>query len=399
MDQNASSADEPREGVIDVERLEESWWPPAADTFPQPCGLNGADWRSLRAPAGALGPGANGRGERESVGALPRATPDADVSVDEPDDPPRRRLGWIVAIVPLVIVGAVAGVALGPDSDADGSRTAIGTAPSTTAATAVAPSTVAPPSTAVASTVASVTTVATTAPVATTSAPTTAPATTAVATTAPAATTVPTTAAPATTTATAPPVTLATAGDPRALDDLDVRGLSWWGELRDGTILLRGRIASREERDRVKADATQRAGEGRVVEQLVIDPSVAPTAAPAEVPLFITDRVYFSGTGSAVDSAYERLVGFARFSLNSFTGSTFVAVVRTPASDAGSTLARARGQAVVDAVAGDVVDRSRVSVSTVPALGAAAGGDVELQRRDDAVLMVLEGIFGPVPAA
>ena len=386
MDENASSADEPREGVIDVEPLEESWWPPAGDSFPQPLGLNGADWRSLRAPVAALGAGADGRRDREPVGALPPAAKVPGATIEDLDGATRRRFRWIGAIVPLVIVGAVVGAALGHDADPDRSRTAIGTGPSTTAPSTTAPST----------TVASVTTVATTAS-ATSS---TAPATTAPATTTPATTAVSVTlAVPVATTVSSPPVTLATAGDPQALDDLDVRGLSWWGELRDGTILLRGRIASRAERDLVKANAVFRAGPDRVVEQLVIDPTVASTTAPAEVPLFITDRLYFSGTNTAVGSVYDNLVGFARFSLFTEPGVSFVAVVRTPTSDAASALARARGQAVVDAVAGDAIDRSRVSVSTVAAPGRAAGDDAELARRDDAVLMVLVGIFGPVPGS
>ncbi len=386
MDENASSADEPREGVIDVEPLEESWWPPAGDSFPQPRGLNGADWRSLRAPVAALGAGADGRRDREPVGALPPAAKVPGATIEDLDGATRRRFRWIGAIVPLVIVGAVVGAALGHDADPDRSRTAIGTGPSTTAPSTTAPST----------TVASVTTVATTAS-ATSS---TAPATTAPSTTTPATTAVSVTlAVPVATTVSSPPVTLATAGDPQALDDLDVRGLSWWGELRDGTILLRGRIASRAERDLVKANAVFRAGPDRVVEQLVIDPTVASTTAPAEVPLFITDRLYFSGTNTAVGSVYDNLVGFARFSLFTEPGVSFVAVVRTPTSDAASALARARGQAVVDAVAGDAIDRSRVSVSTVAAPGRAAGDDAELARRDDAVLMVLVGIFGPVPGS
>ena len=383
MDENASSADEPREGVIDVEPLEESWWPPAGDSFPQPRGLNGADWRSLRAPVAALGAGADGRRDREPVGALPPAAKVPGATIEDLDGATRRRFRWIGAIVPLVIVGAVVGAALGHDADPDRSRTAIGTGPSTTAPSTTAPST-------------TVTTVATTAS-ATSS---TAPATTAPATTTPATTAVSVTlAVPVATTVSSPPVTLATAGDPQALDDLDVRGLSWWGELRDGTILLRGRIASRAERDLVKANAVFRAGPDRVVEQLVIDPTVASTTAPAEVPLFITDRLYFSGTNTAVGSVYDNLVGFARFSLFTEPGVSFVAVVRTPTSDAASALARARGQAVVDAVAGDAIDRSRVSVSTVAAPGRAAGDDAELARRDDAVLMVLVGIFGPVPGS
>ncbi len=393
MDENASSADEPREGVIDVEPLEESWWPPAGDSFPQPRGLNGADWRSLRAPVAALGAGADGRRDREPVGALPPAAKVPGATIEDLDGATRRRFRWIGAIVPLVIVGAVVGAALGHDADPDRSRTAIGTGPSTTAPSTTAPST-------------TVTTVATTASATSSTAPaTTAPATTAPATTAPATTTPATTAVsvtlavPVATTVSSPPVTLATAGDPQALDDLDVRGLSWWGELRDGTILLRGRIASRAERDLVKANAVFRAGPDRVVEQLVIDPTVASTTAPAEVPLFITDRLYFSGTNTAVGSVYDNLVGFARFSLFTEPGVSFVAVVRTPTSDAASALARARGQAVVDAVAGDAIDRSRVSVSTVAAPGRAAGDDAELARRDDAVLMVLVGIFGPVPGS
>ena len=393
MDENASSADEPREGVIDVEPLEESWWPPAGDSFPQPRGLNGADWRSLRAPVAALGAGADGRRDREPVGALPPAAKVPGATIEDLDGATRRRFRWIGAIVPLVIVGAVVGAALGHDADPDRSRTAIGTGPSTTAPSTTAPSTTAPSTT--------VTTVATTASATSSTAPaTTAPATTAPATTTPATTAVSVTlAVPVATTVSSPPVTLATAGDPQALDDLDVRGLSWWGELRDGTILLRGRIASRAERDLVKANAVFRAGPDRVVEQLVIDPTVASTTAPAEVPLFITDRLYFSGTNTAVGSVYDNLVGFARFSLFTEPGVSFVAVVRTPTSDAASALARARGQAVVDAVAGDAIDRSRVSVSTVAAPGRAAGDDAELARRDDAVLMVLVGIFGPVPGS
>ena len=215
MDENASSADEPREGVIDVEPLEESWWPPAGDSFPQPRGLNGADWRSLRAPVAALGAGADGRRDREPVGALPPAAKVPGATIEDLDGATRRRFRWIGAIVPLVIVGAVVGAALGHDADPDRSRTAIGTGPSTTAPSTTAPST-------------TVTTVATTAS-ATSS---TAPATTAPATTTPATTAVSVTlAVPVATTVSSPPVTLATAGDPQALDDLDVRGLSWWGEL------------------------------------------------------------------------------------------------------------------------------------------------------------------------
>lgn len=393
MDKNASSADDPRDGVIDVERLEESWWPPAAHSFPTPRGLNGSDWRNLRTVAGELGPGEPADGE--AVTAVAEALGDPGPSA------PPRRVGWVAAIVPLVVVGGVIGLVIGGGSD-DASRSALGgpaTSAATTVASAAVTTSVATTTSSAASTSAAPTTVATaaatTAPAAGTTAATSA------ATTAPATTAAPGTTAVATTTATtasSPPVTLASPGDAKALDDLDLAGLNWWGELRDGSIFLRGRIASVAQRELVIANVKARAGDARVVEQLVVDASITGTRPIGDVPLFVTDRVYFTGTSAAIDSSYQNLMGFARFTLFSEQGVTLSVVVRTPDDTEGTSLARARADAVVEAVVGDVIDPTRVSVSTGPALGDEAGND-ELARRDRAVLLVFYGIFASAPAA
>lgn len=389
MDKNASSADDPRDGVIDVERLEESWWPPAAHSFPTPKGLNGADWRALRT-AGELGPG--------EPAADASATTVAEVLVAERDEPPRpRRIGWVAAIVPIVVVGGIVGLAIGGGSD-DASRSAVGGVPAstqvTTATSAATTSTAATSSTATSAgpTTAATATTATTAPSASTAA-TVAPTTAATATT-PA----PTTAPPSTTATTAarPPVTLASPGDAQALDDLDIAGLNWWGELRDRTIFLRGRIPTVAARDVVIANAKARAGEVRVVEQLVVDPSITATRPLDDVPLFFTERVYFTGTSTTIDSDYVNVVGFAQFTLNYQPGVSLAVAVRTPDGTEGTSLARARADAVVEAVVSDGIDRGRVSVSTDRGLGDAAASD-ELARRDAAALLVFYGFFTAPP--
>lgn len=383
MEKNASSADDPRDGVIDVERLEESWWPPAAHSFPTPKGLNGADWRALRT-AGELGPG-------EAATDTP-ATTVAEALVAERDEPSRpRRVGWVAAIVPIVVVGGIVGLVVGGGSD-DASRSALGAPASTPVTTATS---AAPTSTAATSSTATsgAPTTATSASAATTGATTVAPTTASTVTTS-----APSTAPPSTTATTAarPPVTLASPGDAQALDDLDIAGLNWWGELRDRTIFLHGRIPTVDARDIVVANAKARAGEVRVVEQLVVDPSITTTRPLGEVPLFLTERVYFTGTSTEIDGDYQTLVRFAQFTLNYQQGVSLAVVVRTPDDTEGTTLARARATAVVDAVVADGIDRSRVSVSTARGLGDAASGD-ELRRRDGAALLAFYGFFTAPP--
>lgn len=385
MDKNASSADDPRDGVIDVERLEESWWPPAAHSFPTPKGLNGADWRALRT-AGELGPG-----EPVADGS---ATTVAEALVAEGDEPRRpRRIGWVAAVVPIVVVGGIVGLAIGGGSD-DASRSAVGGVPtstevtsatSTSSATTTAPVTTSPATTgATTAATAAPTTAATTA---TTVAPTTAPTTSAV-TTAPPSTTA--------TTAARPPVTLASPGDAQALDDIDIAGLNWWGELRDRTIFLRGRIPTVAARDLVIANAKARAGEVRVVEQLVVDPSITAARPLGDVPLFFTERVYFTGASTTIDSDYTDVVRFARFTLDYQQGVSLAVVVRTPDDTEGTALARDRADVVAEAVVAEGIDRSRVVVSTTQGMGDAASTE-ELTRRDAAALLVFYGFFTAPP--